>query len=85
MFGKINQNKNFLIFVYSFAHEENDNESLYKFINNNLEQFEKPQDYFNGEKIVSLQFLKIVKMDDRPKRLSHTGIGYHNSTYTIHF
>ena len=85
MFGKINQNKFIFIFVYSLARKNNNNESLRKLIDNNLENLAKPQDVYNGVKIVPIQFLKIVKMDNRPKRLSHTGIEYHNGTYTIRF
>ena len=85
MFGKINQNEFLFIFVCSLAREEDNNESLRKLINNDLENLVKPQDFYNGVKIVPMQFLKIVKMDNRPERSSHTGIGHHNGTYTICF
>ena len=73
------------MFVCSLAREKDNNKSLHKLINNNLENFAKPKDFYNGVKIVPMQFLKIVKMDNRPERSSYTGIGYHNDTYTIRF
>ena len=80
-----NQNEFMLSFVVALSREECDHASIRKIISDDIESMRHPQDYYDGEKIVSLQFIKLAQMTDRPERSDHTQIAAHNGKYTMRF
>jgi hypothetical protein len=83
LFADLNRNDRNLTFVLSVSADKDDHNFILNKLYEDLEKLRQPTEFFDGEKIIKVQVISFVIIQDRPERSACTGFGYHNGKYNI--
>ena len=82
LLGYKNHNDRNLSFPITVASNKSDLIEIRRKIYEDIKLLEKPTPFFDGKKVIMIQFFLLVSIKDRPKRSKATGFGSHNGKFT---
>ena len=83
LFSEGNRNDRDLSFLVGVSHDKSDHLEVRRAITNDLKALREPTEVFDGTKMMTIQVMHIVTIQDRPERSASTGHGYPTGTYNM--